>query len=355
MAQSEITNPHAMFFEKVFSRTDVISDIIQYYLPRSIVKILDLLTIRIEPGSFITNDLKPTQSDLLFKVQTRDHLPILLYFLFEHKSDMDRWIMLQLLGYIVQICHKQRSENKQKRQEKRNENKLANRPENEGIKTEYLYPIIPVVFYHGKTRWKVTDFSALFQGKIDTQYFPDFTYELINLADYQDEYFKGNVIARVALMAMKHYFLDDYNEKVPQILDLLASLLENYESEIAFIEALMRYLSTRKSCDKEWLKTNLKQSFKEKGEQVMSSIADEWIEEGKKEGKKEGKIEGALEEARISVIDVLKLKYANISNSITSMLQNIQDHNALRTLHREAVLAKNISEFQTRLSAYQRI
>jgi len=152
-------------------------------------------------------------------------------------------------------------------------------------------------------------------------------------------------------MAMKHYFLDDYNEKVPQILDLLASLLENYESEVAFIETLMRYLSTSKSCDKEWLKANLKQSFKEKGEQVMNSIADLWIEEGKKEGK----IEGAIEEARTSVIDVLKLKYANISQSITTILQNIQDHNALRTLHREAVLAKNISEFQTRLNTYQRI
>ena len=42
MAQSEITNPHAMFFEKVFSRTDVISDIIQYYLPQSIVQALDI-------------------------------------------------------------------------------------------------------------------------------------------------------------------------------------------------------------------------------------------------------------------------------------------------------------------------
>ncbi|ETR73623.1 MAG: transposase [Candidatus Magnetoglobus multicellularis str. Araruama] len=256
---------------------------------------------------------------------------------------MDRWIMLQLLGYIVQICHKQRAENKQQRQEKRDKNKLANRPENEGIKTEYLYPIIPVVFYHGKTRWKVNDFSELFQGNIDTKYFPDFTYELINLADYQDEYFKGNVIARVALMAMKHYFLDDYNEKVPQILDLLASLLENYESEIAFIEALMRYLSTRKPCDKEWLKTNLNKLFKEKGEQVMNSIADIWIEEGR------------IEEARTSIIDVLKLKYANISQSITTMLQNIQDHNELRILRREAVLARNLSEFQTRLNAYQRV
>jgi len=81
--------------------------------------------------------------------------------------------------------------------------------------------------------------------------------------------------------------------------------------------------------------------------EIMNSIADLWIEEGKKEG--------AIEEARVSVIDVLKLKYANISNSITSMLQDIKDHNALRTLHREAVLAKNISEFQTRLSSYQRI
>ena len=80
---------------------------------------------------------------------------------------------------------------------------------------------------------------------------------------------------------------------------------------------------------------------------VMNSIADLWIEEGKKEG--------AIEEARTSIIDVLKLKYANISQSITTTLQNIQDHNELRILRREAVLAKNISEFQTRLNAYHHV
>ncbi|ETR66236.1 MAG: hypothetical protein OMM_13069, partial [Candidatus Magnetoglobus multicellularis str. Araruama] len=72
-----------------------------------------------------------------------------------------------------------------------------------------------------------------------------------------------NVIARVALMAL-NIILDDYTEKVPQIFDLLASLLENYESEVAFIEALMRYLSTSKSCDKEWLKTNLNNHLKKR-------------------------------------------------------------------------------------------
>ncbi|ETR66235.1 MAG: hypothetical protein OMM_13068 [Candidatus Magnetoglobus multicellularis str. Araruama] len=80
------------------------------------------------------------------------------------------------------------------------------------------------------------------------------------------------------------------------------------------------------------------------------------LKRGKRGEKREKReIEGAIEEARTSVIDVLKLKYANISQSITTMLQNIQDHNELRILRREAVLAKNLSEFQTRLNAYQRI
>jgi len=32
-------------------------------------------------------------------------------------------------------------------------------------------------------------------------------------------------------MAMKHYFLDDYEQKIPEILNLLASLLDNYRFE----------------------------------------------------------------------------------------------------------------------------
>jgi len=46
--------------------------------------------------------------------------------------------IVQLLGYIVKICERQREINKLKRQEIRKQNELDGKPENTGIETEYL-------------------------------------------------------------------------------------------------------------------------------------------------------------------------------------------------------------------------
>jgi len=285
---NEIINPHAMFFEKVFSRKDIAIDFLQNYLPENIVQRLDFSSLEPVNKSFISNELKPAQSDLLFRILTKDDAAIFIYFLLEHKSFVDRWVMMQLLSYVLKICDEQRAVNKQKRKELRNQNKIQGKSYNEGIETEYLYPVIPVVIYHGKDKWNLKkDFSELFlSGESYKKYLPDFTYELINTAEYEDNEFKGNVILRVTLMAMKHFFMDDFEDKVPELLSLLAELIDNIDSEIDFLEVLLRYLSAKVKHDKKWLQSTLKQTFKNKGEKIMNSIADLWIEDGKKIGEK---------------------------------------------------------------------
>ena len=167
---------------------------------------------------------------------------------------------------------------------------------------------------------------------------------MIDTADFDDDQFKGNVIVRVALMAMKHYFMDDYKEKVPELLSLLSDLLEQRKTGIGFLAVLMRYLSTNKKSDKKWLKQQFINVFnKKEGEDIMESIADQWIEEGKEIGK--------LEETRNLLLQVLKVKFKNVSKSIENILKEIKDRNVLTNLHGDAVLAKNMNEFQHRLDA----
>jgi len=350
MEEKQIINPHAMFFEKVFSRLDVATDFLKNYLSQEIVDKLDLSTIQHEKKSFISNELKPTQSDLLFKIKTVDGKSLFLYILLEHKSYVDRWAMLQLLGYIVEICEEQRAINKYERKKTREENLKNNRPENEGIETEYLNPVIPVIIYHGKTQWneKINLSSLFYDAKMYKNYLPNFQYELINIANYADNEFKGYIILKVALMAMKHYFMDDFEEKVPEMLNLLFDLVYHRNSETGFLMVLLRYIGTNKNYDKDWLKANLVKVYKEKGEKIMNSFVDIWINEGKEEGIKEGKKEGIIE----VIIDTLNIRFRNVSQSIINLLHEIQDNNTLRTLHREAVITNNLNEFQTRLNVH---
>ena len=345
MDQTEIINPHAMFFEKVFSREDVAQDFLQNYLSETIVNRLDLKTIHLEKESFISNELKSSQADLLFSVRTIDEKIIFIYILLEHKSFIDRWVMLQLLGYIVKICERQREMNKLNRQEIRKQNKHDGKPENTGIDTEYLEPVLPVIIYHGKTEWGAQKpLSSLFHDSENYQkYIPEFTYELINTADFNIDLFKGNVIVHIALMIMKHYFMDDFEEKVPELLKLLAEFFEQYDTDLGFLEVFLRYISSNKKCDKEWLKKEVIHVFKEKGEEFMNY----WIEEGKEIG-----IEiGILKEGRRMLIEALKTKFNNVSNAIENIIQDIKDRNILSNLLREAILSSNLNEFQLRLEA----
>jgi len=341
MSQTEIINPHAMFFEKVFSREDVAQDFLQNYLSETIVNRLDLSTLHLENESFISNELKSSQADLLFSVRTINEQILFIYILLEHKSFIDRWVMLQLLGYIVKICERQRDINKLNRQEIKKQNQVDGKPENTGIETEYLKPVLPVIIYHGKAEWgEKKKLSSVFHDSESYQkYIPDFTYELINTAELNSDLFKGNVIVHVALMVMKHYFMDDFKEKVPELLNLLSELFEQIDTDTGFLEVFLRYISSHKKCEKEWLKKQVVHVFKEKGEQVMNY----WIEEG---------IEiGILKEARRMLLEALKTKFNNVSNAIENIIQDIKDRNTLSNLLREAILSNNLNEFQLRLEA----
>ena len=77
----------------------------------------------------------------------------------------------------------------------------------------------------------------------------------------------------------------------------------------------------------------------------MNAVSNIWIEEGKIEGKKEG----LLEKAREMVIEALKVKYNNVSQSISTFIQTIKDENILRNLLREAILCNDMKDFQYRL------
>ena len=251
--------------------------------------------------------------------------------------------------------------NKYERKKLREENLKNNKPENEGIETEFLYPVIPVIIYHGKSQWneKINLSSLFYDAERYEDYLPNFKYELINIANYADDKFKGYIILKVALMAMKHYFMDDFDEKVPEMLNLLFDLIYHRNSETGFLMVLLKYIGSNKNYDKNWLKANLVKVYKEKGEKIMNSFVDIWINEGKeegiKEGEKKGKKEGKKEGIIEVIIDTLNIRFRNVSESIVNLLHEIQDNNILRTLHREAIITNNLNEFQTRLNVhYQR-
>ncbi len=73
------------------------------------------------------------------------------------------------------------------------------------------------------------------------------------------------------------------------------------------------------------------------------------IQKGRMEGRQEGRMEGkqeGMQKALVQVIlDILELRFYEIPQAICQKIQNIQDIDRLRSLHREAVLKQSIEEF----------
>ncbi len=94
------------------------------------MKRFDLKSVKINDSSYIDENLKNHLSDLVVKLHTKDGQKTDIYILFEHKSYIPENIIWQLLRYQYMMFE-------------------------EDLRAERKFRIIlPVVFYHGKRKWK---------------------------------------------------------------------------------------------------------------------------------------------------------------------------------------------------------
>ncbi|MFN8453527.1 MAG: Rpn family recombination-promoting nuclease/putative transposase [Anaerolineae bacterium] len=262
-------NPHDHFFKELFSRQDTAQEFLRHYLPAQVVELLELSSREIRKDSFVDPNLSQHFSDLLYQVALRDGGQGYIYLLFEHKSYPDPLTALQLLGYLVRIWEQSLKQG------------------------EKLQPIIPLVLYHGQSRWRVgQEFRALFESPVALQpYLPNYRYELYDLSRYEDEEIKGQVILRVGLLLLKHILVEDVGERLGEILGLLRTLGEQ-RTGLAYLETILRYISG--GTDKvtvEELQQVVSQVFEE-GVNLMPTIAEQWFEQGLVKGREEGREEG---------------------------------------------------------------
>ncbi len=221
---TEISNPHDRFFKEVLSRQEVARDFLLHYVPANIVGLLDIDSLEIRKDSFVDKDLNEHFSDILYCVNMKQGGSSYVYALFEHKSYPEPLISLHLLRYMIRIWEQALKQG-------------VARP---------LPPIIPIVVYHGRTRWKIgLEFFDLFDDLPEElkSFAPGFQYLLCDLSRYSDEEIKGAVRLRAAFILLRHIFLEDLRERLPEIVKLLASLVDK-RSGLEYLETVLRYVAS---------------------------------------------------------------------------------------------------------------
>ena len=299
-------SPHDKLIKEFLANRETAASFFDHYLPSDIRESLCLETLEICKDSFVEPDLREFFSDLLYKARFGDRNGY-LYMLIEHKSHPEKHTALQVLGYIrgIWTLHL----------------KQASRP---------LPVIVPLVLHHSPRPWPYsTDLLSLLDGpdKRFLPYIPDFSFVLVDLFRFSDKDIKGAVLCRVSLLLLKHVSTPGYEDKIPDILSFLKTLLEK-QTGLQYIETVIRYiLSTAK---------NLKQIVEEKLSAEQGALTMTIAEQLKQQGMRQGFLEG-IELA-------IHFRFGADGARLLREIQGVEDIEVLREIKNVLSTAKTADE-----------
>ena len=100
--KKKIKNPHDKLFRASMQYPNVAREFLELHLPEFIKKGLDFSTLITCPNSFIDDELKLLQSDVLLKAMVSGE-ETYLYVLAEHQSKPDPLMSFRLMKYMIRI------------------------------------------------------------------------------------------------------------------------------------------------------------------------------------------------------------------------------------------------------------
>ena len=213
---------HDKFFKAVFSQPDIAAALIENLFPAELTAILQLESLELTADSYVDDDLTAHFADLVYLCQLQDTGPVQIALILEHKSYPEPQIHFQLLRYMLN--HWQ-------------QNLKAEEP---------LVPIIPVLIYHGSSRWQYTSLESQLtsQHPALSRYVPEFDYVLIDLSLLSDERIAAfkNQFLKLSTMLMKYESRRKrYDVLIHKQIAYWLSLM-SAEEQSRLIEPLARYI-----------------------------------------------------------------------------------------------------------------
>ena len=272
---------HDKFFKLTFADKGVKESFIQTYLPKELVREIDLSTVEEVSPSFISENFQLTESDLLVKARVMENT-IYILFLMEHKSYKDRKTPFQILRYFVDIW----------------ESQLA--------KKEKLTPILPVVIYEGENKWDYPQIGEYFKDLPDKWkvYLP--LYETLFL-DFSLENklskLPESVELKSYLQVIQTVYLKDKDTFLKQLIEILHLIYQTNGDDLTIFRRILIYAeNTRKDLKKEnedlfdllkgadpMRKTSIERWEERIRKEVVNTARNDILAEGREQGREEGR------------------------------------------------------------------
>jgi predicted transposase/invertase (TIGR01784 family) len=319
-SDSPLHQPHDKLFKAGFSDPANAAAFLRHQIPEALAERIRWDALALEPGTFVDSQFRESESDLLFSAPVSGGAGCLIYLLFEHQRNKDPSIALRLLRYQVRIWEKF----------------LGEHP-----KADKLPVILPIVVAQNAESWHLSprfadllDLSDGLENVLDGR-FPDFLYQMIELADLPFEKIVGTPAGILILRTLKA-------ERVHKLLDAQVwdeKLL--VQMPRALFECLLLYIFSHADVDKDAFTRNVKSIGSAKIQSTAMTLAQQFRQEGLSQGLSQGRIL-ALQE---SVAEALSIRFDRVPEGLREAIRDIADEPQLRILHKAALQAESLEAF----------
>ena len=126
-------NTHDPSYKLLFSHPQMVRDLLLGFIDEPWVAELDLDTLEQVSGSYVADDLRDREDDILWRVRFRERW-LYLYLVLEFQSRIDPFMAIRLLTYLGLLY-----------QDLIRQGATTNNGK--------LPPVLPIVLYNGKSRW----------------------------------------------------------------------------------------------------------------------------------------------------------------------------------------------------------
>ena len=319
-----IARPHNNFFVSQMRDPAHAAGMVRPLLDERLAAVVGWEDMALEPGSYIDEKLRGSESDLLFSVPVAGKSS-LLYVLIEHQSTPDAHMPLRLLGYMAAIWRTYAATHPGKR----------------------LPAILPVVLAQCEQPWphEATMRSLLDipegLGELIEPMQPLFAHKLLDLAKLLPEEIQGTEVGAAVLRVMRAARTGNLDGLLEAALDMVAAAARGGDARMRIMATITYILATAPVPAKEVIERMQKLRMPEELIQDTMSAAELLFKEGRQEGRQE--------EAQDAVIQALETRFDRVPDGLREEIRHITDALRLKDLHRAAIRSADIESFAKEL------
>ena len=336
-----IDNKHDKGFKYLLSAKKVFIELIRSFIDKGWVELIDEANVVKVDKSFIANDFKDKEADLIYRVKFCEQ-EVIFYLLVEMQSTVDFQMPYRLLLYMVELWR----------------TVLKDSQLCQARKKDFKLPaVVPIVLYNGKNKWTACkSFREYLSGAdIFGENTIDFKYILIDVNRYtEDELINmANLISSVFLIDQKQDIvsmmgrLKKIGETINCMSDQEFGMFKNWFGNVIIKSVNQESKSKFKDIifksreDKNMMVSNL--------EVLIKSELKKNKKEGIAQGLEKG-IEKGIEKGRQDAILEVLSELGNVSNDVTNKIHLQKDISILSLWLKYAARSNNIEEFMSKIA-----